>query len=81
MSTIYDKHGQAIREFDVLKVFHFTGARRKRHYMYKWVRKNDKGELAILHLISPEEPSVPLHVVSPRQKWAQAEIVQSRYKG
>lgn len=34
----YDKNGVQIKEFAVLKVFHFIGARRKKHYMYKWVR-------------------------------------------
>jgi hypothetical protein len=34
----YDKNGTEIKEFAVLKVFHFIGARRKRHYMYKWVK-------------------------------------------
>ena len=34
----YDKHGVEIKEFAVLKVFHFIGARKKKHYMYKWVR-------------------------------------------
>jgi nuclear transport factor 2 (NTF2) superfamily protein len=41
----YDKHGREIKEFAVLKVFHFTGARKKKHYMYKWVRLiEDKGK-------------------------------------
>jgi len=34
----FDKNGREIKEFAVLKVFHFIGARRKKHYMYKWVR-------------------------------------------
>jgi hypothetical protein len=33
----YDKTGREIMQGDVLKVFHFVGARRKRHYMYKQV--------------------------------------------
>jgi len=32
---LYDKNGMIIHVGDVLKVFHFVGARRKRHYMYK----------------------------------------------
>ena len=32
---LYDKNGREILPFDLLKVFHFIGARRKRHYMYK----------------------------------------------
>ncbi|RWP10465.1 hypothetical protein [Mesorhizobium sp.] len=37
MSTmrLHDKRGIPIAPGDVLKVFHFIGARRKRHYMYK----------------------------------------------
>jgi len=31
----YDKKGIPIRLGDILKVFHFVGARKKRHYMYK----------------------------------------------
>jgi hypothetical protein len=31
----YDKHGTPIIRGDIVKVFHFIGSRRKRHYMYK----------------------------------------------
>jgi hypothetical protein len=37
MQSLYDKTGRQIKIGDVLKVYHFTGARRKRHYMYKHV--------------------------------------------
>lgn len=37
MTKAYDKTGREIMLGDVLKVFHFTGARGKRHYMYKQV--------------------------------------------
>lgn len=30
-----DKHGREIVRGDIVKVYHFTGARRKRYYMYK----------------------------------------------
>jgi len=38
-----DKKGKEIREYDVLKVFHFTGVNeqgrgRKHYYMYKWAK-------------------------------------------
>lgn len=49
MKPAYDKHGKEIHEFDLLKVFHFTGARRKKHYMYKWVSVK-MGHLYGLHL-------------------------------
>lgn len=35
MANLYDANGRQIMRGDVLKVFHFTGARRRRHYMYK----------------------------------------------
>lgn len=41
----FDKFGKQIDEFAVLKVFHFIGARKKKHYMYKWARLvEDKGK-------------------------------------
>ncbi len=41
----FDEKGVEIKEFAVLKVFHFIGARRKKHYMYKWVRiVEDRGK-------------------------------------
>lgn len=33
--TAYDMRGIPIERGDIVKVFHFVGARRKRHYMYK----------------------------------------------
>jgi hypothetical protein len=36
-AAVYDKTGREILVGDVLKVFHFTEARRKRHFMYKQV--------------------------------------------
>ena len=32
-----DKHGRAMKVGDVLKVFHFIGARRKRYFTYKQI--------------------------------------------
>ena len=49
----FDDKGNVIREFAILKIFHFVGVRRKKHFMYKWVRlvewKGDKYWVA-LHL-------------------------------
>ena len=72
-----DKRGVQICELDVLKVFHFTGARNKKHYVYKWVRRTDKGELAIMHLSAPDEQMVPLRVLCKDGEFECAEIVQS----
>jgi hypothetical protein len=35
MICVRDKNGRQIERGDVLKVFHFVGQRKKRHYMYK----------------------------------------------
>ncbi len=47
----YDQRGILVEEFDVLEVFHFIGPRRRRNYMYKWVRQV-KGHLVGMHLCS-----------------------------
>jgi hypothetical protein len=51
-----DKYGREIEEFDVIKVFHFIGARRKKHYMYKIAIKYN-GDLYGSHLNS--NPLIP----------------------
>ena len=62
MANLYDERGRQIMEGDVLKVFHFTGARRKRHYMYKQAREtvmlgssDPKPFLKISHLNRADE--------------------------
>lgn len=37
----YDKKGRLVEVGDVLKVYHFTGGRRKKYYMYKLVMSVD----------------------------------------
>lgn len=49
-----DKTGREIRVGDTLKIFHFVGARKKRHYMYKYVRGAGHGRLVVDHL-SPSD--------------------------
>lgn len=42
MANVFDEKGREIVVGDVLKVYHFTAAvRRKKHYMYKQVVKED----------------------------------------
>ncbi|QQT43333.1 Uncharacterised protein [Sphingobacterium multivorum] len=42
----FDENGIEIKEFALIRVFHFIGARRKKHYMYKWVKlKEHKGTM------------------------------------
>lgn len=48
--VVRDKSGTAIKPGDVLKVFHFVGARRKRHYMYKQAIAYERGRLKVSHL-------------------------------
>jgi len=42
-----DKKGRIIRPFDLIKVYHFTGARRRKFYQYFWVVPHAKYGLAI----------------------------------
>ena len=44
-----DKYGRTIEHGDLLKVFHFTGARRKKYYMYK-IAYEHEGRLRCAHL-------------------------------
>jgi hypothetical protein len=77
----YDKNGKEIKEFAVLKVFHFTGARRKRHYMYKWVKLIEaRGKLCwgAYHL-SEDSPNAYYHlqfVANAQRQLTDTEIVQ-----
>ncbi len=58
-----DEKGREIREFDLIKVYHFKGVNeqgrgRKIYYMYKWVRlKEHKGKQwwVAMHLSSESE--------------------------
>lgn len=51
----FDQKGKVIQELDLLRVFHFTAAlRRKKHYMYKQVAIKD-GRLFALHLNGTED--------------------------
>lgn len=72
-----DKYGIEIEPGDVLKVFHFVGARRKKHYMYK-LAVSWNGKLYGAHLISntPTTPAYPLWTGTENSQ--DYEIVQSR---
>lgn len=47
--VLVDMFGVPIKPFDLLKMYHFTGARRKKYYMYKWVLEKE-GRLFACHL-------------------------------
>ena len=53
-----DKYGRNIEPGDVLKVFHYIGARGKRCYMYQQAMRYAKGRLLISHLnrVDDREP-------------------------
>lgn len=58
MEPLKDEKGREIRPGDVLKVFHFVGRNRKRHYMYKQALSYEKhpkggGYLRVSHLNEP----------------------------
>lgn len=60
MRKILDKKGREIKEFAVIKVFHYTAAlRREKVYMYKWVMIKD-GELFGMHLTDSTGSGSPL---------------------
>jgi len=65
----YDKTGREIKVGDVLKVFHFVGARNKRHYMYKQVtgkvflgRLDPSPFLVVNHLNMDPEDNYHVHM-------------------
>lgn len=71
MTRYDDKNGVRIEPGDVLKLFHFTDRKRKRHYMYKRAILRD-GELYIEHL-SSEGGFHPICLIA-----RDTEIVQSK---
>jgi hypothetical protein len=80
---LYDKAGIQIMVGDVLKVFHFVGARRKRHYMYKQVisavplgKENPKLYLKISHL--DLDKSDPYHERLDGRRLTDYEILQGK---
>lgn len=81
MHNIYDKKGRAIEPFDVLKVYHFTGSRRKRHYMYKHVlgiKKFNNPDLEYLQISSLSHCGHIYHEVIDGRVLFDYEIVQGR---
>ena len=74
-NEIEDKYGRVIEPYDILKVFHFIGARGKKHYIYKRVMEyaKDTDYLIIEHL-SSEGWYSPNKDMSPN-----IEIVQSKH--
>lgn len=87
--SFFDKNGNEIREFDLIKVFHFKGTNdqgrgRKNYYMYKWIRlieSNGKLYWAALHLSDATDSAYWLKAVAnAERKLDGTEIVQSSYQ-
>ena len=83
----FDKNGKQIKEFAVLKVYHFKGVNeqgrgRKHYYMYKWVKlKEWKGKKYwVAQHLSKDDPDSYYHLRSVANKEtriiADIEIVQ-----
>lgn len=81
MNAIYDKNRREIMQGDIVKVFHFVGARKKRHYMYKQVvgerllGKRQSAYWYLSHLSQREDDGYVL--AKDGQVYADYEIVQS----
>jgi len=45
-----DIYGREIMVGDLLKIFHYIGVRRQKHYMYKYVLSVDTKRITLLHL-------------------------------
>ncbi len=80
---LYDKNRRPIEIGDILKVFHFVGARRKRHFMYKQVARettlgaNKTPYLAVSHLDMQEGAGHEYYLQIDGSVLLDYEIVQS----
>jgi len=81
----FDKNGKQVKEFAVIKIFHFKGVNeqgrgRKNYYMYKWVRLleiNGKKQWVALHLSDDSGGYFPLRsIANPEMVMANVEIVE-----
>lgn len=73
-----DKYGIKIEEFDLLKIFHFTGSRRKKYYMYKWIKKDKETGDLMGYSLDPKGHYFNLYSICNENLMIQdAEIIQS----
>lgn len=77
----FDKNGKEIKEFALLKIFHFKGLNnlgrgRKNYFMYKWIKIID-GKFVALHLTNGSGDYFHLSTVYKNHICHDAEIVQS----
>ena len=85
-NTYYDKNGEQILEGDLLKVFHFIGVRRKKHYMYQVVVMEDSNfpldsvrfpVMSVSSYLPNSKPHCRMYVIADENRiYRNAEIVQ-----
>ena len=79
-SALYDRTGREIWVGDTLKMYHFTGARRKKHYVYQYVlgrRKLESGrELLNISFLGEDGPENGWHKLIDGRRMDDWEIVQ-----
>lgn len=85
-NTYYDKNGKQILVGDLLKVFHFIGSRRKKHYMYQVAVMEDSNHstdpsvfpvMSICSYLPNSKPHCRMYVaVNENRVYETAEIVQ-----
>jgi len=82
----FDKRGREIKEFALLKIYHFTGTNeqgrgKKHYYMYKWIRlKEWSGKLFYIghHLTDDTGGYFQLRAIADKdRRLNNAEIIQS----
>ena len=71
---ILDKKGRKIELGDILKIYHFTGVRRKKYFMYKQVRSCNDESFLISNLTIPDSS---YHLEKDNLLHNEIEIVQS----
>jgi len=83
VAALYDKTGREILPGDTLKVDHFIGPRRKRHYMFKFVLEivvigstDPKQALKLLHLSTGLPASAYYYELQDGRTLPDYEIVQ-----
>jgi len=77
--NVYDKYNVAFKQFDLIKVYHFTGVRRKKYYMYKHVLgfcpRSNESRIILSHLDGKPESYYTLALKG--QILTDYEIIQS----
>lgn len=74
MNKFYDKNGIQIREFAIIKFYHYTGKRRRKYYMYKQVRMIGE-HMAAFHLVK-NDTSCWLKALANKEGFIDCEVVQ-----